>query len=112
VKNIAIALVLVVCGLAFAGSPVTTSGLQVARSSVEVAQDGATALLLVYVNAAGNQVATRQINIEAGCGKITDNAGNTLAATTPPALCTAITTFGNQLDSVIANAASGGKLNL
>jgi hypothetical protein len=111
-KNIAIALALLACGLAFAGAPVTNSGVQVARSSVEVAQDGATVLMLTYINASNSPFASRQINIEAGCGKITDNAGNTLAATTPTALCNAINTFGAQLDAVISNAASSGKLNL
>lgn len=95
-----------------ASSPITSTGLQVARSSVTVSSDGTATLMITYVNAANNPVVVRQINIDAGCGKITDNMGNQLAATTPPALCTAINTFGAQLDTVIGNAAAGGKLNL
>lgn len=91
---------------------VAGSGLQVSRLSVELRSDGSTTLVLIYTNASSAQVLARQLTIAPSCGQISDSVGNVLAASTPVALCTAIIVFGTQLDTVIGNAASGGKLNL
>jgi hypothetical protein len=43
---------------------------------------------------------------------VTDAFGNVVAAQTPAGLCSAITSFVGQVDSVIGSAATGNKLNL
>ncbi|HJU23078.1 MAG TPA: hypothetical protein VJ891_11275 [Casimicrobiaceae bacterium] len=41
-----------------------------------------------------------------------DGAGNIIANPAPTALCTAITSFASQLDTMIGTAAGANKLNL
>lgn len=95
-----------------ASTVTSSSTLTVARQTVHMANDGATEIDLVYITPGGQQIVTRQAFVAAGCGAVTDAFGNVLAATTPAALCTAITSFAAQLDVVIGSAASGNKLNL
>jgi hypothetical protein len=95
------------------GATVTSSSsLTVSRQTVHVGNDGSAQIDLVYLTPTGQQLVTRQIMVAPGCGIVTDAFGNVVAATAPAALCTAITSFVGQVDSVIGSAATGNKLNL
>ena len=86
--------------------------LTVGRSFVAVEADNTTRITLGYTNAAGVTVHQRMLLIPADGSKVVDQFGAVLATPAPAALVNAITTFTSQLDTLISNAASGGKLNL
>ncbi len=85
--------------------------LTVARGQVTVNADGSATIALSYANAGGNTVSIRALTVPVS-GAVTDQFGNVVSATVPAALATAISTFAAQLDSMVAAAATGGKLNL
>ncbi len=95
-----------------AGSPVTAT-LTVARGTIVILGDGSMTLMLKYDGLFSGEH-LRQINIPscAGSAPITDQYGNQLAATQPAALCTAVSSFTGQVDTMISNAAAANKLNL
>ena len=86
----------------------------VQRIGVSIDGSGTTLILVQYLNAAGISVHTRAITSPpcATPGPIVDQFGTQLAATQPASLCNAVTAFVTQLDGLIENAATAGKLAL
>jgi hypothetical protein len=84
----------------------------VARQSAAIASDGSATITLVYTNASGVIVHSRIVRVPADGSSVTDQWGNVLASPAPAALVTAISSFTSQLDTMVANAATAGKLAL
>ena len=86
----------------------------VSRIGITINTDGSMAVVLSYTNAStGAGVVTRILTVPADTSKaITDQLGNVVANPVPAALATAISSFLTQVDTSIANGASGNKLNL
>lgn len=86
--------------------------LNVARSDVFFAPNGAMFITLVYTNLSGVVVSTRSLLIPADLSVVRDMRDGTIVAQPPPvALTNAITTFLTQVDATIANAVTANKLN-
>jgi hypothetical protein len=101
-----------------AGAPIlrgtTAPGgtLTVNRTVVCFQADGSRTVGLLYANATSQSVSQRTLFVDAACTKVTDNLGNVVSSTGPTTECSAASTYASQLDSTIASAAAGGKLNL
>jgi len=90
----------------------TSSGtFTVTRNFVQVDSTGAATITLNYVGASG-QIFTRTLRVDAAGAQVVDQLGNVVATPAPVALMNAISTFASQIDSLIANAATAGKLAL
>lgn len=86
--------------------------LTASRDTVCIRADGMTSINLVYANAGGTQLHSRTLVVPADRSQVIDTFSNTVLATpSPPVLNNAISTFTSQLDTLIGNAASAGKLN-
>jgi hypothetical protein len=92
---------------------VAGSGLDASLQRVEVAPDGSAVIILAYKNGAGQAFSTRTLQVPANrSNPIMDNRGQQVSATVPAALGNAIDSFNTQLNSMLATAASAGKLDL
>ncbi len=54
----------------------------------------------------------KRLTVDAACTKVVDNLVRTVSNVGPTAVCNAATAYATQLDTTIANAAAGGKLDL
>jgi hypothetical protein len=85
----------------------------VARQQLIINTSGETMLILQHRTQAGRELSARTIIIPADRSKpVVDSFGAQLAATVPAALGNAIDEFVTRIDSMIATANAGGKLDL
>jgi hypothetical protein len=94
------------------GATVSGGSPMVNRDNICVRSDGSALIMLAYQLPSGSTTG-RVLFVPANASlPIVDSNSNQVSATVPAALANAISTFASQIDSMIATAAAGGKINL
>lgn len=115
IKKILVSLVLAaVATFAAVAYATTVSGgtPTIQRAQAVVNRDGSQQITVYYLDSASHVVHVRTLFIDSGCTKVVDNLGKTVSSVGPTAVCNAAAAYASQLDTTIANAAAGGKLDL